>query len=470
MDTENFAWDAHLRSNNAEAAIKAKCASRYSLFIEFKEKNIFQPDEELKLFLKLNGDIHELGPCRLIDGTDDDVFTQRLIGTREIFDFENLFRNHKLINLQDAFHELPMALARKEMVRQCFKEFTGNLVYDMSLYQHFFEQVDARCKSEAPKIITEIQSAIINTTGKDFLHFFNQKLDELADLVSDFSEEEHYIHCFYFRKHMHRYIFMAPFTERCITKPRGYSGDFESMRMIYANDYQGDSIMGKLLHKNCVGHRSCQSVRERISLVSEILYNFEQKQTPRPNEKINILSVGCGPAEEIKNIIKTSADTQKYRISLLDQDPAALEAATRTISGVEQKVGSKISAEYLECSVRTMLFSRRLKRKWGQFDFIYSLGLFDYLAERVAKAVMKRLFDLLVPGGEMLAGNFHVNNPARWYMTYWADWPLIYRTEKQFLSLFPNEGQASVKLFYEKAGCQMFLHIKKPTTYPTLYS
>lgn len=470
MDIENPALNARLRSNTAEADIEAKCASRYSLFIKFKEKNIFQPDEDLKLCLKINGDIHELGPCRLINDSDGNSFTQRLIGIREIFDFENLFRNHKLINLQAAFQELPLALARKEMVRQRFKDFTSNLTYDMRLYQDFFEQLDAQCKSEPPKIRAEIQNSIINTTGRDFLYFFNQKLDELGDLVSDFSEEEHQIHCFYFRKHLRKYILMAPFTERCLTKPRGYSGDFECMRMIYANDYQGDSIMGKLLHKNCVGHRSCQSVRERIRLVSEALYNFQLGEPPRHAENIRVLSVGCGPAEEIKNIIKTPDDTQKYQISLLDQDPAALEAAATTVSEVEQSVGSKIFAEYFECSVRTMLFSRALKQEWGRFDFIYSLGLFDYLAERVAQAVIKRLFDLLAPGGEMLIGNFHVTNPARWYMSYWADWPLIYRTEKQFMALFQNEGQACVTLSYEKTGCQMFLHIKKPILSPTSYS
>ena len=463
MKIKNSTLNGVLRSNTTEAAVEAKYASRYSLFIRFKKANIFSPDEDLKLCLRVNENNHEVGPCRLIDGGDGNAFTQRLVATREIFDFENLLSNQRLTHLQAAFQELPLALARKEMVCQRFRNYTSNLVYDMSLYQDFFDKLDAQYSGEPSEIKAKIQKAIINTVGRDFLDFFNQKLDELSDLVSDFSEEEHQFHGFYFRKHLLKYILMAPFTELCLSKPRGYSGDFEIMNMIYANDYRGNSTLAKLLHKNCVGHRSCQSVRERVALVAETLSNFQNRlSSPQHAGDVKVLSVGCGPAEEIKKIINTSFDSQKYRISLLDQDPAALEAAAATIANVEQNVGSKISVEYLEWSVRTMLFSRKLKQKWGQFDFIYSLGLFDYLATRVAKAVMRRLFDLLAPGGEMLIGNFHVTNPARWYMAYWADWTLIYRTEKQFMHLFENDGSSSAAVFFEKTGCQMFLHIKKP--------
>jgi extracellular factor (EF) 3-hydroxypalmitic acid methyl ester biosynthesis protein len=110
-----------------------------------------------------------------------------------------------------------------------------------------------------------------------------------------------------------------------------------------------------------------------------------------------------------------------------------------------------------------MLFSRKIMEPWGKFDFIYSMGLFDYLNSRVAKAVLNRLYQLLKPGGKLVVGNFNVSNPSRYYMEYWGDWFLIHRTEEEFRSLFPDRSSATTRLIYDETGSQMFLNIRKKT-------
>ena len=132
---------------------------------------------------------------------------------------------------------------------------------------------------------------------------------------------------------------------------------------------------------------------------------------------------------------------------------------------IDEKIGEKIDAipaiYYIEGSVRTMLFSRRIMEPWGKFDYIYSMGLFDYLSSRVAKAVLNRLYQLLKPGGKLVVGNFNVSNPSRYYMEYWGDWSLIHRTEEEFQSLFPEKSSATTRLIYDETDCQMFLDIRK---------
>jgi extracellular factor (EF) 3-hydroxypalmitic acid methyl ester biosynthesis protein len=118
--------------------------------------------------------------------------------------------------------------------------------------------------------------------------------------------------------------------------------------------------------------------------------------------------------------------------------------------------------DYLECSVRTLIFARKLQQKIGPFYFIYSMGLFDYLAPSVAKAVLKNLYRLLVPGGKMVIGNFHVMNPSTYYMEYWCDWVLYQRTEEEFEALLKDSLSAEFSILFENTGSQMFLSIKKP--------
>ncbi|MGA8185740.1 MAG: class I SAM-dependent methyltransferase, partial [Terriglobia bacterium] len=227
-------------------------------------------------------------------------------------------------------------------------------------------------------------------------------------------------------------------------------------------NYQGDSTFSKLAHKHAVEHTAAQSVRYRIALIPQMLNNLAISPPMPASERLKVLSVGCGPAFELQQILKSSQDCEKYYFKLFDQDPAALAEAAEVASGIEKKLGAAPAVEYVQGSVRLMLFSRQLKQKWGRFHFIYSMGLFDYLNSRVAAAVLDRLYRLLKPGGELVVGNFHVSNASRYYMQYWGNWVLLHRTEKEFKSLFQNNSCAEVSVLYDKTGSQMFLHIKKP--------
>ena len=178
-------------------------------------------------------------------------------------------------------------------------------------------------------------------------------------------------------------------------------------------------------------------------------------------DRLKVLSVGCGPAFELENIFRYSNNPNSFYFSLFDQDPAALRDAADTVRGVEKKLGVRPTVDYVRGSVRTMLFSRRFKEERGQFDFIYIMGLLDYLSSQVGKAVLGRLYRLLKPGGELVAGNFHVSNQSRYIMEYWGDWFLIHRTEADFRKMFENDGNGRVSVFFEDTGNQMFLHVKK---------
>ena len=89
------------------------------------------------------------------------------------------------------------------------------------------------------------------------------------------------------------------------------------------------------------------------------------------------------------------------------------------------------------------------------------MGLFDYLVPRVAKAVLKKLYELLLPGGEIVIGNFHVSSRDRYFLEYWGDCHLLYRTENDLKDLFDEDPSATVAVIRDKTGIQMFLHIKK---------
>ena len=71
------------------------------------------------------------------------------------------------------------------------------------------------------------------------------------------------------------------------------------MRMIYLNDYQGDSTFSKLLHKHVVEHTAAQSVRNRITLIVQLIGDLQKNGHEDSLDKLKILSVGSGPAFEL---------------------------------------------------------------------------------------------------------------------------------------------------------------------------
>jgi extracellular factor (EF) 3-hydroxypalmitic acid methyl ester biosynthesis protein len=180
-----------------------------------------------------------------------------------------------------------------------------------------------------------------------------------------------------------------------------------------------------------------------------------------PGRKIRVLSVACGPAFELQDVLTSAQDCARFHFTLLDQDKSALSEAAALIATIEKKFNTKIEVELLNESVRTMLATPKLDKMWGQFDYIYSMGLFDYLTPPVARAVIEKLYQILKKGGEMVVGNFHISNASRYYMEYWLDWVLYYRTEQEFIDLLKNVPTAESRVLFEDTGSQMFLHVDK---------
>jgi extracellular factor (EF) 3-hydroxypalmitic acid methyl ester biosynthesis protein len=452
----------NLLDGQIDIPIDAKYTSKYSLLIRFLNTNNFRDGKEFSnLVLRRNGNSYDLGQCRFVSEPNINGYAGRIICINDVYDLESLIVNDKFVKLQNACLNLPLLLPLKNKVSSKFKNFVSNLTYDLSLYKDFFDNLDAEIVEEPTNIRQALQKTLINTVGSQFMEFLDTKLVELEEIVKDFSREEHEDHGFYFRKQLWNTIKSAPFMARTNLKPRGYAGDSEMMTMIYANGYWGKSTFAKLLHRHPLAQPGAQAVRNRRKAITEKLCDLKQKHCSRNSEKMKVLSVACGPAREIQDILLTTADCDSYHFVLLDQDRSALYEAAKMIDSIEKKLDSKVTADFVNESVRTMLAPSNSNQEMGQFDFIYSMGLFDYLLPPVASRVLGKLYEQLKPGGKMVIGNFHVSNPSKYYMEYWLDWVLYYRTEEEFVNLLRKAAPSEVDVTFDESGVQMFLQVTK---------
>jgi extracellular factor (EF) 3-hydroxypalmitic acid methyl ester biosynthesis protein len=462
MDKMNSIADSILAKGPEEFHVQVTPATTYTMFVKLNEQSVVQDNTEFdKLIINVGTEEIELGPSRFIHQADDSDYDGYLVFTKDIYNVRDLFSRFKKSPLQRGFNNLPFILSHKDHVKQEFKDYTSDLTYCLSVYRQLFDSMDKEYQAE-PEFIREIiQQTIIMNEGAEFLRYFEKRLKELEKLVANYTQEEHERHGYYFRRQVWGFIRESEIMFRNNVKPRGYSGDYEIMRMLYTMDNMGHSTFSRLMHKHPVEHPAAEAVRNRREIISEFLKDAAAHVDVAQGHRLKVLSVACGPAFELKDILATAEECQKYELSLLDQDEQALHEAAALITEVQEQLRVDIMVSYLRESVRIMMSPRRLSSQWGKFHFIYSMGLFDYLTPPVAKAVISNLYRLLEPGGQLLIGNFHVSNPSRVYMEYWNDWVLYYRNEEDMLSLL-QQPEAQHTLEFEGTGSQMFLKVTKP--------
>jgi extracellular factor (EF) 3-hydroxypalmitic acid methyl ester biosynthesis protein len=439
--------------------VRVACAGRLALRVAFLD--VEPPDGTVfdRLVLRVDASEITLSSCRF-DALARDGFSGRLTFLDDVYDVRALLYEGRPASLGQAARSVPLLLGQRERVRPEFRSFVADAMYDLSVWRRFFDDAERAIADEPPEIADAARQAMIKSQRSELFGYLDRHMADLAALVADYTEEEHERHGFYLRRQAWQFITESAFLARTNMKPRGYAGDAEMMLMIYENRYVGSTVFAKLMHKHPVETAAADAVRNRRHLVTRVLHevlpNFARAPGP-----LSVFSVACGPAAELEDIFATREDFERLRCTLLDQDPHALAAARECAARLERVRGAAMRVEWLQDSVRTMLRSPRLGDRLGRHHLVYSMGLFDYLSTPVARAVLERLYDLVLPGGTLLVGNYHVRMPCRIYMEYWADWRLLYRTEGEMLELAAALPHSRASIEMDPSGCQMFLRVER---------
>ncbi len=228
---------------------------------------------------------------------------------------------------------------------------------------------------------------------------------------------------------------------RARTKPRGYAGDFEMLTQICERAVC-DHPLGIAFDRFFQSQAAPQAVRCRTDLIAGAITDFVRA---KPAGTVHVASVGSGPAIDIERACRalTPAQRKELRIRLLDLDPVALEhAQTRLTPWVEPGHVQP---------VRENLFRLAQPGRGGGLldgvDLLICSGLFDYLDDAAAAALLFRFWQSLRPGGQAWVFNFAPHNPSRAYMEWIGNWYLLYRTADQMRDVamragIPREGCA----------------------------
>lgn len=243
-------------------------------------------------------------------------------------------------------------------------------------------------------------------------------------------------------------VLSEPITQRAFGKPRGYAGDAKLMDLIYSVQAPaGLSPESKRVHSFLKGRPCTIGARARKLKLAALLH-----RTLAEVEAPEILSVACGHMRETQ-LLSPQRLGRAERIVAFDQDEASLSEVSRSLSDCQ-------SLSVVRGSIRRLISG---KQDLGEFDLIYSLGLYDYLDQPVAQRLTQVLFDSLKPGGRLVIANFLPTEDSA-YMEVFMEWDLIYRTPAEILDMAGGVGAGELrdKSYYrEHSGTIGFLELSK---------
>lgn len=251
------------------------------------------------------------------------------------------------------------------------------------------------------------------------------------------------------RKHpLREFLHQCPFTRHAYERPRGYAGDAALIDYLYMDRASDELHAGREIYRYMHQQPSAHSVRERRQLLAREI-DRTAEQAPHG---ARILSVACGHLREAE-LSRAVAEHRIAELIAFDQDPVSL---------------AEISRHHPHDIVRPVCGSIRSllagKTVFQDMDFVYSAGLYDYLAENTAARLTSLLFGMLRPGGQLLVANFAVHPPETGYMEAFMDWWLTYRDERQMEALtaeIPPAWIDAVRVFRDSQQNVIYMSLKR---------
>ncbi len=235
-----------------------------------------------------------------------------------------------------------------------------------------------------------------------------------------------------------------PLTQHSFVKPRGYAGDAGLLDLIYDHDGINSaavaeaSTVGAAVNEISWNGPECRAVRYRRKYVAGLL-------DARPAGSARVLSIAAGNCRELSLSTSTPG-----RFVALDQDEQSLAEAKRSYSGLVEPIAadavSLIRGNY----------------DVGEFDLIYSTGLFDYLSDRAGRRLLDAAVGMAATGAEICIANFTPNPLGIGFIESAMDWKLIYRTEAELVRLVESaklDRSYSVRTLRDPEGTIAYLHL-----------
>lgn len=344
-----------------------------------------------------------------------------------------------------------------------FKVVVADMHSLLADLRRWLEQVELGIRSSPGGNRKLLEREVMQDLSQPMLPTINSLFDRFEEIAGKLSPDLLAMHGTYIKRQLHPLVLCAPFAYRTFQKPLGYAGDYEMVNMILNDPLEGGSLFAKTVNLYFLNSGPAVAHRNRIKYLVSVLTQ-EAHRVTREGRPLRILNLGCGPAGEIQQMLANDQVTNGMHFTLLDFNDETLEFVRNRLTDLKARYHRETQLEFIKKSVHQLLKEgARLDPAQPRYDLIYCAGLFDYLSDRICQRLMGIFYEMLAPGGLLVATNVDPSNPSRHGMELLLDWHLIYRNQEQLKWLHPQGVPAeNIVTKADETGVNIYIEVRRP--------
>ncbi len=330
--------------------------------------------------------------------------------------------------------------------------------------RRWLEQVELSIRSSPSSDWLQIERQAINELAPSILPSINGLFHRFEEVAQQISAELQPIHHNYAKRQLHPQVLCSPFAYRTYQKPLGYAGDYEMVNMILRDPLEGSSLFAKIVNLWFLKQMPAEAHRNRIKYIAKVVVD-ETSRIAQQDRVAQVFNLGCGPSEEIQRFLIQQDLCEMASFTLLDFNDETLRYTGKVLETLKAQYGRNTMIRMIKKSVHQILKeAAKPSEDFQKYDLIYCAGLFDYLSTGICKRLMNSFYDMLAPGGLLVATNVDISNPERYGMEYLLGWHLVHRNAAQLRDLHPDRappGSCCVKS--DETGVNIYIEARKPS-------
>ena len=381
--------------------------------------------------------------------------------TKGFLDIQKILDQHDDLALQQA---VTVGLAdQSHLVPAAYKEAIGDAVYMLRSIHEVLDKVEQELNREDSRREERIKDIILACETKAYARWAEIS-KKCLKITKELGDDEAAIAATkkYTELVLTPELLAGASWNRAYTKPLGYPGDYQVMNYAYNLTLEGDTAYAKFCHR--LGTSTGEFITTRMTMTKQAIANLSTKAASNGQERFKVASLGCGPAQEVANFLKTTTMPLPVEFTLIDQDHDALSYAYNSTYPQVARLEGMASVKCLHATFLEFLATGKLFRKLEKQDLIYAVGLADYLGKKRATRMVDDLYSNLAPGGTLIIGCMRSSDASlEWQVEYVVDWTLVHRNEEEMLELAQNlDQEATREVVVDSTGDCHLLIITKP--------
>jgi extracellular factor (EF) 3-hydroxypalmitic acid methyl ester biosynthesis protein len=330
----------------------------------------------------------------------------------------------------------------------------------------WLEQVELGIRSSPSADRIELEQEIAQRLAPAIIPAINSLFERFEAASQHIELDLVPAHHVFGKRQLHPLLLCSPFVYRTYAKPLSFAGDYEVVNMMFRNSFEGGSLFAKMVNAYALQLPPIVAHRNRVAYLTERLTG-EAQRVAAQNRPVRMFSLGCGPAHEVQRFMANEELSNRVIFTLADFDDETLGHAGAVVTEAKRRHGRATQVQVIKKSVQQVLKEADRTNQHPnavRYDLIYCAGLFDYLADKVCRKLMDYFYDVLSPGGLLIATNVDAH-PARNEMECFLEWHLVYRNVDRMLTLAPGgTTRDNVKLQRDATGVNIFMEVRKPNS------